>query len=74
MGISRNACSLLALPDFPEFAQAVRYGVPGTPANLRLDISFLGILRKARRIPLEERVGSYRGPFGIVRRAEETQA
>ena len=27
MAISRNACSL---PDFPEFAQAVRYGVPGT--------------------------------------------
>jgi hypothetical protein len=26
-----NACSLLALPDFPEFAQAVSYGVPGTP-------------------------------------------
>src|SRR5271165_2744199 len=26
--ISRNASSL---PDFPEFAQAVRYGVPGTP-------------------------------------------
>ena len=31
MAIRRNACSLLALPDFPEFAQAVRYGVPGTP-------------------------------------------
>ena len=30
MAISRNASSLLALPDFPEFAQAVRYGVPGT--------------------------------------------
>src|SRR5271157_1037792 len=28
MAISRNAC---ALPDFPEFAQSVRYGVPGTP-------------------------------------------
>jgi len=28
MAISRNASSL---PDFPEFAQAVRYGVPGTP-------------------------------------------
>jgi hypothetical protein len=27
MAISRNSCSLL---DFPEFAQAVRYGVPGT--------------------------------------------
>ena len=30
MAIRRNAYSLLALPDFPEFAQAVRYGVPGT--------------------------------------------
>ena len=29
MAISRNASSL---PDFPEFAQAVRYSVPGTPA------------------------------------------
>jgi hypothetical protein len=34
MAIRRNACSLLALPDFPEFAQAVRYGVPGTPKQL----------------------------------------
>jgi hypothetical protein len=32
MAISRNACSL---PDFPEFAQAVRYGVPGTPKQGR---------------------------------------
>src|SRR5271166_5432783 len=31
MHIGRNACSLLALPDFPEFAPEVRYGVPGTP-------------------------------------------
>jgi len=31
MAIRRNACSLLALPDFPEFAQAVRFDVPGTP-------------------------------------------
>ncbi len=31
MAIRRNACSLLALPDFPEFAQAVKYGVLGTP-------------------------------------------
>jgi hypothetical protein len=30
MAISRNARSL---PDFPEFVQAVRYGVPGTPAG-----------------------------------------
>src|SRR5271165_342475 len=36
MAIRRNACSLLALPDFPEFAQAVRYGVPGTPPRYRL--------------------------------------
>ncbi len=28
IAISRNACSL---PDFAEFAQAVQYGVPGTP-------------------------------------------
>src|SRR5208337_2735903 len=27
MAISRNACSLLAVPDFREFTQAVRYGV-----------------------------------------------
>ena len=27
MHIGRNACSRVALPDFPEFAQAVRYGV-----------------------------------------------
>ncbi len=32
--ISRNASSLLALPDFPEFAPAVRYGVPGTPRRV----------------------------------------
>src|SRR5271157_857941 len=31
MAISRNVSFLLALPDFPEFAPAVRYGVPGTP-------------------------------------------
>jgi hypothetical protein len=31
MHIGRNACSPVALLDFPEFAQAVRYGVPGTP-------------------------------------------
>src|SRR5208283_4077810 len=30
MPISRNARSLVALPDFPESAQAVRHGVPGT--------------------------------------------
>ena len=33
MAISRNARSL---PDFPEFAQAVRYGVPGTPSRYRV--------------------------------------
>ncbi len=32
--MSRNAYSLIALPDFPEFAQAVRYGVPATPKQL----------------------------------------
>ena len=31
MAIRRNACSLLALPDFPQFAQVVKYGVRGTP-------------------------------------------
>ena len=36
MAIRRNACSLLALPDFPEFAQAVGYGVPGTPSHDRV--------------------------------------
>src|SRR5271165_1597490 len=36
MAIRRNACSLLALPDFPKFAQAVRYGVPGTPELLEI--------------------------------------
>jgi len=30
MHIGRIACSVVALPDFPEFSQAVRYGVPGT--------------------------------------------
>ncbi len=45
MAISRNASSLLALPDFPEFAPAVRYGVAGTPpsqnrfASLRASLS-----------------------------------
>ena len=34
MAISRNSCSLL---DFPEFAQAVSYGVPGTHVILRED-------------------------------------
>ena len=28
MAINRNARSLVALPDFPELTQAVRYGVP----------------------------------------------
>ena len=49
MAIRRNACSLLALPDFPEFAQEVRYGVPGTrtrPATHRKIVS----------------IGSSRGP------------
>jgi len=36
MAIRRNACSLLALPDFPEFAQAVGYGVPGNPSHDRV--------------------------------------
>jgi integrase len=33
-GLFRSSFSL-APPDFPEFAQAVRYGVPGTPRNSR---------------------------------------
>src|SRR5208283_3052767 len=36
MAIRRNACSLLALPDFPEFAQAVGHGVHGTPSHDRV--------------------------------------
>ena len=39
MAISRNACSLL---DFPEFAQAVRYGVPGTGAPVRSGLMSCG--------------------------------
>jgi hypothetical protein len=31
MTISHNDYSLIALPDFPRFAPAVRYGVRGTP-------------------------------------------
>ena len=40
MAISRNARSLLALPDFPEFAQAVRYGVPGTHTCVRPSVPY----------------------------------
>jgi len=36
MAKRRNACSLLAVPDFSEFAQAVRYGVLGTPPSVAL--------------------------------------
>src|SRR5271157_6007591 len=32
--ISHNDYSLIALPDFPEFAQAVRYSVPGTRLSI----------------------------------------
>ena len=46
MAMSRNAYSLIALPDFPESAQqlgmvspklpkAVRYSVPGTPRKVQ---------------------------------------
>jgi hypothetical protein len=35
MPISRNAC---ALPDFPEFAQTVRYGIPGTPEPVKYGV------------------------------------
>jgi len=37
MGISRNARSL---PDFPEFVQAVRYGVHGTPGKNEATVAF----------------------------------
>ncbi len=44
MAIGRNACSL---PDFPEFAQTVRYGVSGTPmwgsASRRLSAGVAGL-------------------------------
>ena len=63
MPIRRNACSLVALPDFPEFAQVVRYGVPGTrdspfriPHFLEVESVFLVFLeggdRKCRTPPL----------------------
>ena len=39
MAIGRSARSLLALPDFPEFAQAVRYGVFGTPPLQRESVT-----------------------------------
>jgi len=41
MAISRNASFLLDLPDFPEFAQAVRYGVPGTLLDELIDATVL---------------------------------
>ncbi len=34
MAISHNDYSLIALPDFPEIAQAVRYSVPGTRLSI----------------------------------------
>jgi hypothetical protein len=36
--------SACALPDFPEFAQAVRYGVPGTPRTRILSVDVFGSL------------------------------
>ena len=51
MATRRNACSLLAFPDFPEFAQAVRYGVPGSPRPN--DVSTLndnGLCRSSRPV------------------------
>ena len=53
MAISRNASSL---PDFPEFAQAVRYGFPGTPgpsAQLNSD-QFGGLVARAWTVPAGE--------------------
>jgi len=34
MAISHNDYSLIALPDFPEIAQVVRYSVPGTRLSI----------------------------------------
>jgi len=34
VAISHNDYSLIALPDFPEFAQAVRHSVPGTRLSI----------------------------------------
>ncbi len=45
MAIRRNACSPLALPDFPEFAQAVRCGVPGTTDAGVIVMALRGIQR-----------------------------
>jgi len=53
MAIRRNACSLLALPDFPEFAQAVRYGVPGTPQEGRSSHQVLRELRPSFQLAEE---------------------
>jgi len=44
MAISRNACSL---PDFPEFTQAVRFGVPGTPAAEALFPFWINLMRRS---------------------------
>src|SRR5271157_3077193 len=52
MAISRNACSLVALPDFPEFAQAVRYGVPGTPTSPSLSRIHVIVASQSGRLGL----------------------
>ena len=41
MAIRRKTYSLLALPDSPEFAQAVRHGVPGTQSRVHNKSSVL---------------------------------
>jgi hypothetical protein len=54
MAIGRNACSLL---DFPEFAQAVRYGVPGTPKQLGMvspELLSPELRAETKRLNLEE--------------------
>jgi len=59
MAISRNAFSLL---DFPEFAQAVRYGVPGT--RLAIGISLV-LSDQISEIPIMLRASQIAIPEGI---------
>ncbi len=62
MAVSRNTRSLLALPDFPEFAQAVRYGVPGTHEKThgtKLKLHVIGRTRRRWR----ERDSSTKNPY-----------
>ena len=65
MAISCNACSL---PDFPEFAQAVRYGVPGTPPRTGAELTrnpmgtadvWRMIRRRIKQTPIRTKVGCH---------------